>query len=196
MKHTLTDRAFIYVLFSLLTFGSLLSGCSGIKVIETWNNTALSGHPYQKVMIVGMSNNVNLRESFENTIVREFRHSKVLAVASHTLVKDLDNSKREEIIALVRKEGIDAVLTVRAISKGDSKVTQGSEKGSIYGTGHAIPGGRSFSLATLQANLYDSVSTELVWSSTIATDDAENRERVSRGLAAFFLENLRSKGML
>lgn len=188
--------SFMTALSFLLATCLLMSGCSSIKVIETWKNPPVSGHPYQKLMIVSMTNAENLRETSENTLVKELRGSGVLAIASHSLVKEFDNAKRDDIVAAVHQSGADAVLSIRAISKGDKRVTQGGESGSIYGTGHAAPGGRSFSLATLQTNLYDSATEKLVWSATISTDDAGDPGRVSRDLATFFLENLRQGGFL
>lgn len=181
----------------LLTSFLLLSGCSSVKTIETWGNPLSSGQPYQKLMIVGMATNVNLRESVENTLVKEFRNSGILAIASHTLVKDFENAKRDDFVAAVNKAGTDAVITIRSISKGNPKITQGGQSGGgIYGTGNQRPGGRSFSLATLQVNLYNSATEELVWTATISTDDAGNPARVSRDLAVFLLKNLQSGGFL
>lgn len=180
----------------LLTACLLLSGCSSVKTIETWGNPSSSGQPYQKLMIVGMATNVNLRESVENTLVKEFRKNNILVIASHTLVKDFENAKRDDFVAAVNKAGTDAVITIRSISKGNPKITQGGQSGGIYGTGYSVPGGSNFSLATLQVNLYNSATEELVWTATISTDDAGNPARVSRDLAVFLLKNLQSGGFL
>lgn len=179
----------------------LFAGCSSIKVVETWNNPGKSGHRYHKLLIVGIGHDENLRATAENIMVDELRRSGVIAVASHTLVKEIDNARRDDIVAAVRTSGTDAVLSIRAVARGDTRVTQDGQSGGIYGTatnvgGRALPTARSYSLATLQTNLYDSASAELVWSATITTHDAERAARVSRDLARFFLESLKKDGFL
>lgn len=182
-------------LFSLLAACLLLSGCSTIKVIETWKKPD-AAYRYQKLMIVGLAHDENLRQMAENILVDELRRGGVTAVASHTLVKEIDNAKREDIVAAVRSIGADAVLSIRAVARGDSRVTQDGQSGGIYGTatnigGSILPAAKSYSLATLQTNLYDSATAELVWSATIQTYDAEEVARVSRDLARYFLESVR-----
>lgn len=179
----------------------LLAGCSSIKVVETWNSPGKSGHRYHKLLIVGIGHDENLRATAENILVDELRRSGVTAVASHTLVKEIDSAKRDDIVAAVRTSGADAVLSIRAIARGDNRVSQDGQSGGIYGTatnvgGASLAAARSYALATLQTNLYDSASAELVWSATITTHDAERAARVSRDLASFFLESLKKDGFL
>ncbi len=179
----------------------LLSGCSSIKVVETWNKPGQSGHRYQKIMIIGIGHDENLRVMAENVLVDELRRSGVMAVASHTLVKEIDRARRDDIVAAVRTAGADGVISIRAVAKGDRRVTQSGQSDGIYGTignvgGSPIAAARSYSLATLQTNLYDSASAELVWSATVTTHDAERAATVSRDLARFFLKTLRDAGFL
>jgi len=198
-RYSLHAMATTLVFCLLATSLLLLSGCSSIKVVETWKNPPFTGHRYHKLMIVGMAHDENLREMAENIMVQELKRNGVTAVASHTLIKDFDNAKRDDIVAAVRSAGADAVLSIRAVSKGDGKVTQDGQSGGIYGTatnvgGGMLPGSRSHSLATLQSNLYDSATAELIWSATIKTYDAQEVARVSRDLAGFFLESIRKEG--
>jgi hypothetical protein len=179
----------------------LLSGCSAIKVVETWNNPGKSGQRYQKLLILGIGHDENLRSMAENIMVEELQRNGVAAVASHTQIKEIDGVKRDAIVAAVRATGADAVLSIRAVSKGDTTVTQGGQTGGVYGTamntgGTILAGARDYSLATLQTNLYDSATAGLVWTATIKTNDAGRVARVSRELARFFLEQLRKDGFL
>jgi hypothetical protein len=179
----------------------LLCGCSSIKVVETWNSPRPSGHRYQKIMIVGIGRDENARALIEDILAAELERGGVRAVASHTLVKNIDNARRDDVVAAVRSTGADAVLSLKVIGKGDTSVSQGGQSGGIYGTagnigGTLLPGARDYSLATVQTNLYDSATAELVWSATVKTYDAERPARVSRDLAGFFLEKLRKDGLL
>jgi len=199
MKRYSLNFTAVSVTSCLLAACLLLGGCSSIKVVESWNNPPFTGHRYHKLLVVGIAHDENLREMAENILVQEFRRNGLTAVASHTIVKDIDSAKRDDIVAAVRSTGADAVLSIRAVAKGDSKVTQDGQSGGIYGTvtnvgGAVLPGANSYALATLQSNLYDSATAELVWSATIKTYDAKEVARVSRDLAAFFLESVRKQG--
>ena len=118
----------------------LLSGCSSIKVVESWNSPPFQGHRYHKMMIVAIAHDENLREMAENILVQEFRRNGVAAVASHTIVKEIDNAKREDIVAAVRSVDADVVLSIRAVSKGSTKITQDGQSGGIYGTSTNVGG--------------------------------------------------------
>ncbi len=179
----------------------LLSGCSSIKIVETWTKPAEDRSVCQKLMIIGIGHDETVRAMAENIMVEELQRAGVAAVASHTLVKEIDSAKREDVVAAVRATGADGVLTIRPVSKGNTKVTQGGQSEGIYGTamnfgGSPLAGATTYSRATLQATLYDSKTAGLVWSATIATYDAGSVARVSRELARFFLKSFRRDGFL
>ncbi len=189
------------VLLACLSAPLFLCGCSSINVVETWNKPAVAGHQYRKLMIVGIGHDEGIRAEAENILVEELRRGGVTAVASHTLVKEIDSAERDDIVTAVRSVGADGVLTIRPIARGNTNVTQGGKSGGIYGTatnvgGSPLAGTRTYDRATLQATLYDSATTGLVWSATIATYDAGRAARVSRDLAHFFLKKLRQDGFL
>lgn len=179
----------------------LFTGCSTIKVVETWNNPSPAKHRYQRVLILGIGHDENLRRMAENIIVEELSHGGVAAIASHKQITDIDNAKLDNVLEMVRSTGADAVLSIRAVAKGDTTVTRDGQSGGIYGTsmnigGTFLAGARDYSLATLRTNLYDSATRGLVWSATIKTSDAGHVADVSRDLARFFLEQLRKDGFL
>ena len=175
-------------------------GCASIKVLETWSSPG-GAHRFQKIMIVGIGHDENRRAMAENILAEELGRGGVAAVASHKFVKEIDSARRDDIIAAVRSAGTDAVLTVRPVSKGDTTVSQGGETGGVFGTsmnagGTALSSARSYSLATLQSNLYDASTAGLVWTATINTFDAERLARVCRDLGQFLREKLRQDGFL
>ncbi len=188
-----------YFLPALMFF--LQAGCSSLTVTEDWHNQNAPARHYKKLMILGITHNENLRTLAENVLVDEMGRNGVMAVASHTLVKEIDDAKRDDIVRAVQTAGADAVLTIRATSTGDTTVTRSGQGDGIYGTAMNVGGvnvaaAKDYSLATLQTNLYDSATAELVWSATIKTYDAKNEARVSRDLGRFFVERLRRDGFL
>ena len=180
----------------------LLAGCSSLKVLESWQSPAKTNAPYQTLLIVGIANDRNVRTLFENIVADELSRTGVTAVASHNYVtKDLDKAHQDDIVAAVKKIGADAVITARPVAIGDTTVTQqGVPTGGVYGTTgngfYTLPGTDTFFKVTLQTNLYDTKTTQLVWSATISTYDADNKVRVCRELGRLFAERLRRDGLL
>jgi hypothetical protein len=190
----------VFVLF-LFAVGLLLSGCSSIKVVETWNQPSWSKPPYKKTMVLAIGYDENRIAVIEDILVGELGRGGVTAVAGHNFIPVIKGASRDTIVAAVRSAGADAVLSLQVLSKGDSRVTQGGQSGGIYGTatnvgGNIIPSAKTYEDAAIQTNLYDSASAELVWSATVTTYEADRETRVSRELARFFLERLRKDGFL
>lgn len=68
------------------------------------------------VLVVGISGDRDIRNRFEDRFVTHLRGRGVQASASHSIVPDLtDLEDRDRILAAIYTEGIDAVLTVRAV---------------------------------------------------------------------------------
>jgi len=176
---------------------SLLTGCASLKVVETWHKPAAQTHT--KLMILGIGSDETKRKLFEDIVVDELRRQMITAVASHTILPDLDKTNRAGVVAAVHAAGCDAVLTTRVLVKGDGTVTQslpsGDALGYVYGASPQTTYG-DFLKATLQANLYHAKTEELVWSATFKTFDADRPAKVSRELGKFFFEALRKDGLI
>ena len=176
---------------------TLLTGCASLKVVETWHKPAAKTHT--KIMILGIGSDETKRKLFENIVVDELHQRMITAVASHTILPDLDKTDRAGVVAAVHANGCDAVLTTRVLAKGDGTVTQplpsGDSLGYVYGASPLTTYG-DFLKATLQANLYDAKTEELVWSATFKTFDADRPAKVSRELGKFFFEALRKDGLI
>ncbi len=176
----------------------MLGGCSSLKVKESWHKPSGQVQQYKKLMILGIANDENRRKMFENIVVDELRKRMVTAVASHTIVPDLDRTNREGIVAAVQAAGCDGVLTTRPMSVGDSTVTQqglGGNVGIVYGAA-PMSARYDFVKATLQTNLFDTKTEELVWTATFKTFDADNEANLSREMGRFFYETLHRDGFL
>lgn len=171
-------------------------GCSSLKVVETWHKPALQGHAYKKILILGVARDNNRRQIFEDIVVAELRRHQVDAVPGNTIIPEMNPDKyvRAEVVAAVRASGCDAVLTTRALAVGGNNVAQAGQS-FVYGADN-MSAHYDFLKATLQSNLFDAATEELVWSSTVSTFDADQATRVSRDLGLFFFESLRRDGFI
>lgn len=182
----------------LVVIAVLISGgCSSINVMETWHKPAVQGHRYQKILILGIARDENMRSTFENLAADELSKHQIQAVPANTIIPvlNMDKAVRADIVAAVKSSGCDAVLTTRALKVGESAVSQGGQSAYIYGV-NSLSSHYDFKKATLQISMFDIASEALVWSATVTTSDGDETAKVSRDMGKFFFENLRRDGLL
>lgn len=184
---------------SCLTVITLLltGGCSSIQVKETWHKPAGEARRYQKILILGVARDENMRSTFENLAADELSKHQVQAVPANTIIPalNMDKTTREAIFTVVKASGCDAVLTTRAMKVGESIVSQGGQSAYIYGA-NALSSHYDFKKATLQISMFDVATEALVWSATVTTSEGDATAKVSRDLGKFFFENLRRDGLI
>lgn len=73
-----------------------------------------------KILIVAIADDPELRNRFEDKFATHLRGREIGAVASHSLVPSLaDLGDRDKLLAEIEKQGIEGVMTVRAVALDD-----------------------------------------------------------------------------
>lgn len=71
----------------------------------------------KKILVVAIADDREIRNRFEDKYVSHLRGRGVMATASHPIVPSLTELEdRETLLAAIAKEGVDGVMTVRAVS--------------------------------------------------------------------------------
>lgn len=182
MQFTHHFRA-IKALIALLVMIQLLA-CSTfyVDLKNTRKEAGARSAPYQKLLVIGITDEENLRETFENIFSETLREHGVGAVASYTLLRDLSHADTNRLQQLARQVDADAVLITRVLSKSehvDYKLSTGHvelrtvEKTTSEGDSSTtvamsavgiVPGEMDAEGANLQTRLFDATSTKLAWS--------------------------------
>jgi len=171
----------------------LLCSCSTIvEIKETWKAQAALAEPYQKIMVVGITPNPNLRHSFENIFAETLEEHGVGAVASHTLISDLRKADEAQFDAAARQVGADAVVITRVLTHSEhtsyklstghveyrrvaETTTTGNSSTTIAMSGVGIVAGEMDSEGgTLQTNLFDASSGKRTWSAMSSAAGGDN----------------------
>lgn len=101
-------------IFLLVLFVTM--GCSSVSLVENWKNPDIVLFHANKVLIVGMTQNQDARESFERKLKKEFDKRDVEAMQSLDVfdLKFTDSRKTEEELDNVEQslldKGFDAIL--------------------------------------------------------------------------------------
>lgn len=133
--HQLQKKHTIVTFLLLLTATVGLSGCSGISVKGAWQDGAPRNQTFSRVLVVGVSPDINLRCAFESTFASQLKSASTTVFSSCESMKSNEPLTRENIERVVASVHADAVFATRLVSlkpgerEGGSQDTQGS---SIY----------------------------------------------------------------
>lgn len=192
-------------LLTLLVAG-LLTACTTASIQDTWRSPEAPATVYRKLLIVGVANDVNVRQTFENIFVETLRKQGVDAVPSHTLIPDIKKADRALLQEVALQAGTDAVVITRGLSKAERTNYQ-------YGTGQLqqrtvvmqesgpdssttvvmsavgiAPRETYFELVTMQTRFFDTASATLLWSALSNVTETGRRADAFWKLSALLVE--------
>ena len=94
-----------------------LAGCSRpTTVASTWHTQATVG-PYSRLLVIGVTEDINRRRLFEDTLVDALQRSGNQAFASGREMEVGEPVNRDTVAAVVRRLDADAVLVTRIVAR-------------------------------------------------------------------------------
>jgi len=208
-------------LFSLLA----VSGCTNTKLIQTWsdpNNEA----SYKDIMVVGISDSEQTRRAYESFFVASLQDMGIESLASFTLINHKDELKlkkekgsfRTIVESAIKGSEIDAVLVTHVVSIEEEDVYRpsldyqpvygqpyynGSYYGAMYGYHGYVttyvqqPGYYTEEKTyTLESNLYDVKTEELVWTTRSQTFAPDSIEQTVHDVSGLIIADLASRKLI
>ena len=176
--------------FGIVLAGALLvTACASTQLTSVWKEPSYQGRP-AKIMVIGVAKKPQLRRLFEDEFVTQLKAHGTDAIASYTVLPDLQKDDKDAIAAKVKELGADSVIVTRLVDKKTVKVYvpgtvyapppyYGSWP-AYYGYGYNnmySPGYTSeYENAVVETNLYDASNEKLIWSTlsdTMLGDDTD-----------------------
>ena len=207
---------------TLLVFVSLLlavltAACSTSSLSGSWKNPDYRGH-LGKVYVIGVSKQEINRRLFEDEFSQNLRDQGVVGISSY---KDLPSADidQQAVAERVRANGADSVLMTRMIDKRTEEiVTPGritSYSSGPYGYSpnpyyrnwnsyyerryeatYEPPTVTQFQVATIEANLYDVKTGELIWSAQLETVVDANLQKLIKDFVKTVVTDLKQQDLL
>lgn len=110
----MTRAGFVGVAAVLLLATRASAG--GYALVDSRTDSGVTARRLEKVLVIGISDDREVRNRFEDKFVSHLRGKGILATASHTLVPDLASPvDREELLAALAREQVDGAMTVRTV---------------------------------------------------------------------------------
>lgn len=203
----------------LVLFIAMLTACAGPTMVGDWLNPNFTGPPFQRILVMGISQDGNVRRIFEDQFVAELQARKVDAVPSYRHISDEGQLEEEAVRKVVRSTGATAVVVTRVarvdreavVNPGSTRITTfGSGPGTLGGrrhdgfyglyrsawTTHVPPTVHEFDVFTLETNLWSVEGDELVWSSTTESLAPSNIFREIEELIGLVINALVKRGLI
>jgi len=211
----------IYKVVLLSGVAFLLSSCANTKISQSWvepNHTK----SYNDLLIIGIAESEQSRRAYESYFITELEEHKIEAVASYTLIKSNEKMDRDTVVKAIDGLEIDAVLVTHMVAVDEETVYRPGNYGYGYGSvgyGGGYYGGGHYGglysyyphvnsyvhkpgyyttheTYTLESNLYDVASEELIWSARTRTFSPESVDEVIVDLTKLLIKDLEDKGLI
>ena len=201
----------LFALLFIMGFALLmLTSCASTSLLHVWKDDAYSGE-IKRVLIIGVTKKDNIKRSFEDEFVSQFKAKGVDAVAAFRVLPSKKKLDKDEIRAKVKELDIDTVLVTRLVDRKTLETyiptrVEVIERGPYFGPDyyHNLHGyyGQSFDIITtpgytlvekyiiLETNLYDAKTDEIFWSVSSETYLGEPSNRLIKSLIKKLVENL------
>ena len=128
--------------FILFGFALLMTSCSTVKVLDSWQGDNLSSLEGKDILVVARTDNPQARIAFEEAMANDLRKAGMNATESYLKFSNHNpNEKMEEgtMKALIEKEGFYGVVMSVVKDYNESLVTE--ESGGYYAGGTTYYGG-------------------------------------------------------
>ena len=166
----------------------MLTACSTVtKISGGWKNPEYQGGVFQKLLVIGVSENTANSRLFEDEFAKSLIAKGTMASPGYRVLPDVEQLSKEDIVKIIEKGQYDAVIVTRllAVDKETSYVppqsyiVPSSSRGmgyyGYYRSSYRVvrePGYlRTDTTVRLEINLYDSRTAKLVWSGRSKTFD-------------------------
>ena len=193
----------LYRIIMAFTLGALLlcAGCGGTRTMfsATWISPDYAQiQDVDEVLVVAVTSTEVRRRIFEDSLVSQLQNEGISAYPSNQFSESVDQMDEEEVEALIKERGIEAVIVTRVINIDRQDVVvppsttvrgypsygrpyYGSWYGYYsYGYGVTHDPGYTYTKMTvsLETNLYDTANGKLIWSGQSDTFDPASTQEV------------------
>ena len=193
----------------------VLVSCANTKISQSWvepDNTK----SYKDLLIIGIGESEQNRRAYEGYFVEELGSHGIEAVTSYKLIKSDEKIDRETVTNAVKGMGIDGVIVTHMVAVEEETVYRSTGGYGGYGMGYGggyygglysyYPHVNSYvhdpgyydtlETYTLETNLYDIESEELVWSARSQTFAPESVDEVIVDLTKLLINDLEDKNLI
>jgi hypothetical protein len=170
-----------------------------------WREQGFSGQ-LNHILVIAATEQATQRHAVEDDYVEAFAAVDVTAVPSYSLISSDQPLSRETVEAAIEGQGFDAVLVTRLLGVEEVEEYQPPTTFDHHRSYHryymrsmdySSPGYyRRYNILTLESNLYDTATRDLVWSIQSETIDPSAPRDVVEAQIALTIDRLTQAGLI
>lgn len=182
-----------------------LGACASTKPIGEWRNEGYSGQ-FDRLLVIGVTTRSTRRRVFEDRLVDALAARGVEGIASYTLITSSVNLDRNQVRDAVRGRNIGAVLVTRLAGVDSEQVYRLPSDYDYYrdfngyydhvlqetNTGYYA----RYRVLTLETNLWNAATGELVWQLQSQAIDASQPRHVIEDQIELTIDSLVKRGLI
>ena len=186
-------------------------GCTpSTKITSSWVQNPVQEGGIHSILIIALARDTTSRKLWENSFAEQFAGKNRQAIASHTIAEDPIAPQEEVILKVIQQAQADTVLITHLI---DSDTTTKWHPGTVryepsfysgmYGYyGHAYravyspPTVTTRTVVSLESNMYDVATKELVWAAQSDTVNPKLLKTDFDSMVKTLMKDLQRKGVL
>lgn len=161
-----------------------LLSCTTTKLTRTWADRSYSGPPFSDLLVIGVSEDEDIRRSFENKFVNKLKATGVQAVSGASVITGHRKWEKEVIVAEAKRLGVDGVLMTHLVGVQKKEVASPSSTYNVpddyhggyyqyYSSGYDYTHRSQYYTTRvkirLETNLYDAKTEKIVWTARSRT---------------------------
>lgn len=197
---------------TLLASTLILSACANTKISQSWVEPDNS-RSYDDLLIIGIGESEQNRRAYESHFVESLRGYGTEAEASYKMIKSNEKIDRDSVGKAIKGSEINGVIVTHMVAVDEETIYRPSmDYMPMYGGGYYgglysyYPHVNSYvtrpgyytthETYTLETNLYDVESEELIWSARSRTFSPESVQEVIVDLTKLLINDMDEKGLL
>lgn len=190
----------------------LLAACANTKISQSWVEPD-NKRSYDDLLIIGIGESEQNRRAYESHFVESLREVGTEAEASYKLIKSNEKIDRDTVAKAIKGMDIDGVIVTHMVAVDEETIYRPTmDYMPMYGGGYYgglysyYPHVNSYvtqpgyytthETYTLETNLYDVESEELIWSARSRTFSPESVQEVIVDLTKLLINDLQEKNLL
>ncbi len=190
----------------------MLASCANTKISQSWVEPG-NKKSYNDLLIIGISESEHDRRAYETHFVKELSDKGTEAISSYKLIKSSEKINRETVDKAIKGMEIDGVIVTHVVAVTEESIYRPSmDYMPMYGGGYNSglysyyphvntyvhrPGYYTkHETYTIETNLYDVESEELVWSARSRTFSPESVDEVIVDLTKLLINDLADKNLI
>jgi len=200
MKPTTPFRTILFVFTALV-----LSACATKRPVMEWQDEGFSA-ALDNILIIAAIERSTRRRVYEDEFVDALAALKVEATPSYELMTTSMTISRETVEAAIKGQDINAVLVTRLLGVKEEEVyhppTYYDHHRSYHGYyTHALESDnrayyRRFKVLTLETNIYDATTKELVWSMQSESIEPSTPRHLIAEQITLTIQTLQARGLI